>query len=213
MADAGIFLEKSRWLGHAGFLIQDRLTVYVDPYQVGEGLPTADVVLLTHNHPEHCSVPDVMKISKPQTVVVGPADAVCRFRLNQLPLRGGQTKTVLGIEVQGTPAYNAANPKHPRGGPYLGFLFGMLGLKIFHPGDTDNVPELEGLRADVALLPVAGDVMEPADAARLAKQLGASLALPMHYGPRTRERAEAFVREAAALGVRAELPEAAGAGR
>ena len=207
MPDAKIFLEKSRWLGHAGFLIQDRLTVYVDPFQVPSGLPIADVVLLTHNHPDHCSGPDVMKVSRPQTVVVGPADAVCRFRLNQLPLHGGQTKTVLGMSVTGTVAYTR-EAKHERGGPWLGFLIEALGLKVLHAGDTERVPELADLRADVALLPVAGGTMTPEDAARLAGDLEAKLALPMHFGPAERPAADAFVREASARGIAAAILEA-----
>lgn len=86
-------------------LIHDgKLKVYLDPVNVKDGLPTADIVLITRNHPDHCSVPDVMKLSRPQTIVAGPADVVCRFRLNQLPLEPGQTKSILGVKVTASAA-------------------------------------------------------------------------------------------------------------
>ena len=100
MADRESFLKTLRRLGGPSFLIEDKsLKVYVDPVRLADGLPAADIVLLTRNHPDHCSVEDVMKVARPQTIVAGPADAVCRFRLNQLPLEAGQTKSVLGLPV------------------------------------------------------------------------------------------------------------------
>jgi L-ascorbate metabolism protein UlaG (beta-lactamase superfamily) len=80
-------------------IIDGTLKVYADPAGIEDGAPIADVVLITRNHPDHCSIPDVAKISRPSTIVVGPADVVCRFRLNQLPLEPGQTKSVLGLPV------------------------------------------------------------------------------------------------------------------
>jgi L-ascorbate metabolism protein UlaG (beta-lactamase superfamily) len=92
-------MSAARWLGHAGFLLEGRLRIYVDPYRVPEGLPPADIILLTRAHEPHCSRADVEKLSRPQTIVAGPRACVSPFRLNQLPLEAGETRRVLGALV------------------------------------------------------------------------------------------------------------------
>ena len=54
----------------------------------------------------------------------------------------------------------------------------------YHAGDTDHAPELSQIRADVAFLPIGGDpyVMDPVEAAGLAKAIRPEVAVPMHYG-------------------------------
>ena len=193
MLDAKIadVLGKLRWFGRAAFLLEDRLKIYFDPFEMPDGLPAADVVLITRNHPEHCSIPDVMKVSRTQTVVVGPADCACRFRLNQLALTDGQTKPVLGATVTGIAA--------PHGG--IGFLLEVGGVKIYHAGDS--LAEPEGLDADIALLPVGADLMDPRAAAAFARRLKARAAVPMHFSPESASRAEEFLTAARAEGLEA----------
>ena len=66
----------------------------------------------------------------------------------------------------------------------MGFVVTFDGKRIYHAGDSDNIPELKGLKdIDIALLPVSGTyvmtVQEAIDAARIIKP---RLAIPMHYG-------------------------------
>ncbi|MBI3547464.1 MAG: MBL fold metallo-hydrolase [Elusimicrobia bacterium] len=144
MTDANVakLLERTRWLGKAGFLIDGRLKVYVHPSAIaGAGdLPKADVVLVRENHPDHCSVPDVESVSVAQTVVAGPPECVCRFRLNQLPFAADQTKPLLGMKVTMT---------------RRGFLFEIDGVRVYHPGSGE--PESD-VAADVLLIPGKGIV-------------------------------------------------------
>ena len=139
-------LKKLRWFGGAAFLSEDRFKIYIDPFEMPDGLPVADIILITHNHPEHCSVPDAMKVSKIQTVVVGPADCACRFRLNQLALSAGQTKPVLGVPVTGTSARASRGEQGSRGAG-IGFAWEIGGARIFHAGNSDVIPELDGVAA------------------------------------------------------------------
>ena len=64
--------EKLHWLGHDTFRIDGPPVVYVDPYQLGDGLPAADIILITDDHFDHLSPADVARIHKPTTVVVAP---------------------------------------------------------------------------------------------------------------------------------------------
>ena len=62
------------WLGHASVLIEGEKMVYIDPWELKSGLPTADLILVTHSHHDHCSREDVEKIDGKDTVIFAPAD-------------------------------------------------------------------------------------------------------------------------------------------
>ncbi|MEM1557934.1 MAG: MBL fold metallo-hydrolase, partial [Thermoproteota archaeon] len=71
---------KIYWLGHAGFrIVGGGKTIYIDPYKI-KGGPTADVILVTHNHFDHFSVDDIKKISGSNTIIVGPKECEAKFR-------------------------------------------------------------------------------------------------------------------------------------
>jgi len=54
------------------------------------------------------------------------------------------------------------------------------GVRVYHAGDTDPLPEMEDLRPDIALLPVGGGpTMGWKAAAELVASLGARLAIPI----------------------------------
>ena len=71
--------KNIHWLAHASFRIEaDDLTVYIDPWQLKDDAPPADLILITHDHQDHCSPPDVAKIQTEDTVVVTIAAAAAK---------------------------------------------------------------------------------------------------------------------------------------
>ncbi|MEM3944077.1 MAG: MBL fold metallo-hydrolase, partial [Thermofilaceae archaeon] len=73
------------------------------------------------------------------------------------------------------------------------------GVRIYHAGDTDLIPEMESLRGhvDVALVPVSGVyVMTAGEAVEAVRRIQPALAIPMHYGAIVGDRrdAESFKR-------------------
>ena len=82
-------------------------------------------------------------------------------------------------------------------------------MRIYHAGDTDLIPEMEGLAPDIALLPVGGLFsMNVGAAAEAAETTGAALCIPMHYGMLVggRKAGSRFVERVGARGL--ELPRA-----
>src|ERR1041385_1597367 len=64
-------IDRIEWLGHASFRIQGLPLIYVDPWRVPRNAFHADIILLTHDHYDHCSPADVEKLRGPGTVVIG----------------------------------------------------------------------------------------------------------------------------------------------
>ena len=179
-------LDKARWLGHDGFLFHAGAKVVVfDPFKVQAGQP-ADLVLVTHDHFDHCSPEDVAKFVGKGTVVLAPAD--CKAKLAKVAtdvraIAPGETATVNGITVKAVPAYNTNKAFHPKAKGNVGYVADLDGVTVYHAGDTDLIPEMEGLAPDIALLPVSGTyVMTWQEAVEAARKIRPKAAVPMHFG-------------------------------
>jgi len=174
--------KKIVWLGHDCFRIDGDKIVYFDPYQISPGTK-ADLILVTHEHFDHCSPGDIAKIQKPETVIVTEKDSAKKLEGNVKIVRPGQTIDVDEIKIEAVPAYNTDKTFHPKENGWLGFIVEMEGVRIYHAGDTDFIPEMNQFEVDIALLPVSGTyVMTAIDAIEAALAIRPKLAIPMHYG-------------------------------
>jgi len=175
-------IKKIDWLGHAGFLITagDK-TIVIDPFQIGTCEP-ADMILITHSHYDHCSVPDIDKIKKPSTIFITEPSAAENLYGDVRTLAPGEEIHIDDIRIEAVPAYNTDKNFHPRENNWLGFIITVNGKKIYHAGDTDLIPEMDSLSADIALLPVSGTyVMTSEEAVMAAEKIKPAIAIPMHY--------------------------------
>jgi len=175
--------EKIKWLGHASFRIDGaKSTVYIDPWKLQSALP-ADVICITHSHFDHLSEDDVKKIRKSTTVIVGPADCKTGFGEAFKTIAPGGSHTIGDVNVEAVPAYNTDKDFHPKKNNWVGYIVTVDGVRIYHSGDTDVIPEMADLKADVALLPVGGTyTMTVKQAAEAVKKLKPKVAVPMHCG-------------------------------
>ncbi len=190
--------ENIHWLGHAGFKIYaGTKVIYIDPWRLEKTAEPADIILITHEHFDHLSLPDIKKISTRDTVIVTIPSAAREIGGNAKAVKPGDVLTLDGVTVEAVPAYNPEKAFHPRSDGKVGFIVTVGGERIYHAGDTDLIPEMDGIAADVALLPVGGLYTMDADAAaEAARKVGARIAVPMHWGSLQevggREAAEKF---------------------
>ena len=176
------------WEGHASFKIRTKnLIIYIDPFQILKP-EKADLILITHGHYDHCSIADIEKITKKDTVVVAPAD--CSSTLSRLQgLRFEVVEPYSELEIKNVkistiPAYNVNKQFHKKINNWVGYVLEVENVRIYHSGDTDVIDEMKDLNnIDVALLCVGGTyTMNAREAAEAANVIKPKIAIPMHYG-------------------------------
>lgn len=175
--------EKIKWLGHASFRIEgSKSTVYIDPWKLKKPVP-GDVVCITHSHSDHLSEPDVEKIRKPSTVIVGPPDCKAGFGAAFKAIAPGESLDVGDVKIEAVPAYNTDKHFHPKKNKWVGFIVTVDGVRVYHTGDADIIPEMAEINADVVLVPVGGTyTMTVQQAAEAMEKLNPKVAVPMHCG-------------------------------
>ena len=189
--NANEFVKQIHWLGHDSFRIDaEGIVIYIDPYLLPAGdLPKADLVLVTHHHGDHCSPDDVARVQSAETIILTIPDAAAKLNGDILKVKPNEIHQVKGITVETVPAYNTnkfrspGHPFHPKESQHVGFVLTLEGLRLYHTGDSDHIPEMAGTRADIALLPVSGTyVMTAEEAAKAAAEIKPQIAIPMHVG-------------------------------
>jgi L-ascorbate metabolism protein UlaG (beta-lactamase superfamily) len=200
-------LKRIKWLGHDGFEITaGNITLIIDPFKV-EAARQADIILITHPHYDHCSVEDVARLAKPTTVIVTESESAEQLSAADLPgeirvVKPGDSVTVSGIGIEAVPAYNLDKHFHPKEKQWLGFIVTIDGVRVYHAGDTDVIPEMDDLSVDIALLPVSGTyVMTAEEAVAAAKRIKPKTAIPMHYDSIVGTQADAVSFKEALTGI------------
>ncbi|MDP8215437.1 MAG: MBL fold metallo-hydrolase [Candidatus Euphemobacter frigidus] len=175
--------NKIHWLGHASIRIEGEKVIYIDPWKLQDNHPKADIILITHSHYDHCSRDDVAKIIQDGTVIFAPPD--CRDALppDFQVVAPGEEKIVDGLVIRTVPAYNIGKHFHPRANEWVGYIIEMGGERIYFVGDSDYIPEMDDISADILIIPVGGTYTMTADeAAQAANQIKPRLAIPIHFG-------------------------------
>ncbi len=176
-------VDAIHWLGHDCFKITNNLVIYTDPFNIKKQ-DKADIILITHEHFDHCSPDDIKKIQTKDTVIVAPADCLSKLTGTVKIMKPNETISVKGISINAIPAYNINKQFHPKMKGWVGYIITVNNTRIYLAGDTDYIPEMNSLHnIDIALLPVSGTyVMTAEEAAQAAMAIKPKVAIPMHYG-------------------------------
>jgi L-ascorbate metabolism protein UlaG (beta-lactamase superfamily) len=187
-----------KWLGHASFQIRTGgKVIYIDLKKYGNVVETsekAEIILVTHNHGDHCSPPKIQKLRKKDTVVIAPKNCASRIGGSVKTIKPGEEIVVDDVRIEAVEAYNvkrfkpSGKPWHPKGYG-VGYVIKAEGKTIYHAGDTDFIPEMRLLKKiDLALLPT-GDkyTMDNTEAAEAAIAINPRTAMAMHTWGKDRE--------------------------
>ena len=166
-----------------------------------------DVLACTHDHLDHLdrdALPAMAEASPHARIVVPEscAGVVVKLGIAESRVSGvrpDESIEVGGVTVHGVPARHGNLPSDAYtfgDGAFLGYVFSAGGAAVYHAGDTIDYDGLAGkiraLSADVVLLPINGrdaerearDIvgnLDADEAARVAVESGARVAIPMHY--------------------------------
>jgi L-ascorbate metabolism protein UlaG (beta-lactamase superfamily) len=177
-------------LYHASTLIQaGGKTIYVDPAKPAKltGLPKADLILITHIHPDHFDPDSIAAISQPTTAVIAPASVVAQFP-SAKPIANGQSQPWQQWTIEAVPAYNFARGPaagqlyHPKGRDN-GYVLTYGGKRFYFSADTEGTPEMRALKnIDVAFICMnLPYTMPPEEAADAVKVFHPKVVIPYHY--------------------------------
>jgi len=125
----------------------------------------------------------VSKIQQDGTVIVTEKDSAGKLSGDVRVVAPGENLTVDGVNIEAVPAYNVNKNFHPKANGWLGFIVEIEGVRVYHAGDTDFIPEMRDLQTDIAFLPVSGTYVMTADeAVEAAIAIDPRIVIPMHYG-------------------------------
>lgn len=157
---------------------------YIDPAQLPPAqYPPADVILVTHEHGDHCDPKQVDALKQSSTVIIANARSAEKLPGAQV-MKNGDTRQVLDARVEAVPAYNIERTQfHPRGRDN-GYILTFGGKRVYFAGDTEGTPEMKALKSiDVAFLPInLPYTMPPKDAAAAAREFQPKILVPYHQG-------------------------------
>ncbi len=174
---------RVKWYGHDAICITGDKLIYFDPYELPTGLKPADIILISHEHFDHCSPEDVKKIQKNDTIIVTDKSSASKLNGNIKIVKPGDRLEIEGVKIEVYPAYNINKQFHPQNAGMLSFVVETGGIRYYHAGDSDFIPEMKQIKTDVAFLPVSGTyVMTATEAADAAMAINPKVAIPMHYG-------------------------------
>lgn len=163
--------------------------IHVDPWSRGnyQGVPAADLILVTDIHGDHMDPEQIARVRKENTTILAP-EAVQRTVTDARILRNGGSTTVLGIQVEAVPMYNLE--RGPRSGELYhskgrgnGYIVTLGDQRFYFSGDTECIPEMKALRnIDAAFvcmnLPYT---MTPEEAARCVSAFKPRVVYPYHH--------------------------------
>ena len=180
------------FIGHGTLMFQCAgKVIHIDP--VGReaeysNMPKADLILITHHHRDHLDLEAVSHIKKADTTLILTKTCAEKISGGEI-MRNGSSTTWNKVKIEALPAYNLVHRRdsgevfHPKG---IGnsYLLTFGDKRIFIGGDTENIPEIKGLKnINVAFLPMnVPYTMTPEMVADAAKAFKPGILYPYHYG-------------------------------
>ena len=173
--------------------------VLVDPAPVGEAKgsdPAAgygslfkpDVIVVTHVHGDHFSVPIIEAVVGKDAVIVAPREVYdampVDLKAKTRILKNGDKDVVDAIPIEAVAAYNTTpeRTKFHGKGAGNGYILTFGGKRVYIAGDTEETPELAHLAGiDAAFLPMNLPYTETVDAAaKWVKDFKPKITYPYH---------------------------------
>ena len=168
---------------------QENKIFYFDPFKLDEKYKNdADYIFITHQHFDHFSPEDILKIKKEKTKIIAPKDLEIEIenldfqRENILLVEPNKEYSIDEIKFNTVPAYNINKNFHKKEFNWVGYVVEIDNEKIYIAGDTDNTEEARSVICDIACVPIGGTyTMTYKEAVDLILAIKPKVAIPIHY--------------------------------
>lgn len=178
------------------------LIIYFDPYKIPENADKADLIFITHGHPDHYDKKAIQNIIKDNTKIICPASCKKIIKAwNATEVSPNETISLKGLDITMVPMYNTKflvkTFFHPKRKNYTGYLIGDGTIKIYHAGDTNLIPEMSNLgTVDIAFLPIGGFfTMNLVEAIEATALINPRFVIPMHELKQNLENFKIYIQE------------------
>ena len=187
-------LVKIHALLHASICLEhDGRVIYVDPVTQLRGrtvdysaMPKADIILVTHEHPDHYDTAALRQLTTDKTQLIMNPRCVELYGNGQAMKNGDRQPLAGGGALEAVPAYNTTEGHlqfHPKGRDN-GYILTLGGLRLYIAGDTEDIPEMADIKdIDIAFLPCNPPYTMTTDQlVRAANTVQPKVLFPYHYG-------------------------------
>jgi L-ascorbate metabolism protein UlaG (beta-lactamase superfamily) len=176
-------IERIQWLGHGSFRIEGPPLIYINPWRVVRAVFHADVILVSHHHYEHFSLADITKLRGPDTVLIAN-ERVAHDLETCTVLRPWQSHSIDRAGIKAVPAYSPDDQFHPKADGGLGFVVSINYHDIYYAGDTKEIPEMQHVKPDIAILPIDGKgTLTVDEATQVVAQMRPRWVIPCNLNP------------------------------
>jgi L-ascorbate metabolism protein UlaG (beta-lactamase superfamily) len=175
---------------HASLMLEaGGQVVHVDPWSQGnyDGLPQADLLLITDTHSDHLDAKAIARLRKPQTTVIASPGAAAKID-GAKAIRNGESTQWGPWKIEALPMYNIKRGPEPgkvfhEKGRGNGYVLTYGGFRLYISGDTEGTPEMRALKnIDAALISMnLPYTMPPDEAADAVRDFKPKVAIPYHY--------------------------------
>ena len=174
-------MKRIKWLGGAALTIESGsgIVIHVD---LADCIPQkkGDILLYTHPHGDHY-LPRVIEESINKGAVIMAPFEIASGKI----IKAGETVELKGITITAVPAYNIKKAGlHLKENGWVGYVITIDGVRVYVSGDTERVPEMKDVKADISFLPLGQTytMNSVEEAAQAAIDTGAKIAVPIHWG-------------------------------
>ena len=149
-------------------------------------MPTADFILITHEHHDHLDKEAIHNLSHDiYTQVIANQSSANILGMGIVMANGDKRTLTDKITIEAVPAYNTTEGHqqfHPKGRDN-GYILTIDGLRIYIAGDTEDIPEMADIKdIDIAFLPCNQPyTMTPEQVIKVAKIIRPKVLFPYHY--------------------------------
>jgi len=134
-----------------------------------------DAVLYTHEHGDHFDPELAQKFADAGVAVYANASTAKQMKSPPNVIEDGQELEVAGVKISVHELPHCLMVSGAQGPQNSGYL---INERLFHPGDGK---ELAGVKAEILAVPISGPDISLKDASDFVKQVGAKVAVPIHY--------------------------------